>query len=66
MMEPTDLWKPNGVAQFWRMDRAWFRRVFSQREMKVGLVIVGKVGTKDPPQMCFAHYDDMIEAFPAD
>src|SRR5260221_6422532 len=52
---------PTDVLNF-----AWNRRVFVQRQMRAGLVVICHVGQQYAPKVTLAKHDDVIECLPPD
>ncbi len=65
-MKPADLWKRHGLATADRLHRPSVGRIFVQRQVTTGAVIIFQVGYQDPPKMAFVRDDDMIETFAPD
>jgi hypothetical protein len=50
------------LTMFECLDRARFRRIFLQGQMRSGPVIVAQISFENNPQVEFAEHDDMVEA----
>ena len=66
MVQPADLWNGDNRTRVGRLNRAWFGRVLSEREMRARLIVIRHVATKDSRQVVLSECDDVIEAFPAE
>ena len=46
------------------LHRAWLRRVFPQRQVRSGPMVVIEIRSKDSAQRAFIEHDHMVETFP--
>lgn len=66
VVQSTDLTQRHDWPDFRRLNRARLRRVFSQRQVRSGSVIVVKIGNESSSQRAFAENDHMVDAFAPD
>ncbi len=64
MMEPAKVW--NGFDATYGLNNSAHWRVFAQREMCSGAVVIVGIVLQHLPEMAFAQDHDMIEAVPPD
>ena len=66
MMKPADLGRRNDLTVVAYLNRAWFRRVLREREMRPRPVVVRHLAPDDPKQLPLVEREDVIEALPAE
>src|ERR1035438_6771292 len=64
MVQTAHLRDRDHSPEFRRLHFPWLWRVLLQRQMRPGLVIIGKIRGQSAPQTGFVEYDHMIQAFP--
>jgi hypothetical protein len=65
-MEPADLGNGDDPANWWGFDDSGLETVVVERLMWPCGVVVGEVGTEEPPQMALVENDDVVEALSSD
>ena len=65
MVQPANLWNNDNLTSVDSLNRTWFGRVLSEREMRARLIVIRHVAPKDSQQVTLVEGDDVIEAFPA-
>ena len=65
-MEPADLGQLDHLADLRRLDVPVFRAILSQRQMRAGATVVGKIALENPAQVSLSQHDDMIQALSPD
>jgi hypothetical protein len=63
VVQSTDLTYRHDGPNFRRLNRAQLGRVFSQRQMRSGSVIVVKIGNEGSAQRAFTEHNHMVETF---
>lgn len=63
VVQSTDLTPSHDWPHFRRLNRARLRRVFSQRQVGSGSVIVVKIGNEGSARRSFTEHNHMVEAF---
>ena len=63
VVQSTDLTQRDDWPDFRRLNRARLWRVFSQRRVRSGSVIVVKIGKESSAQRAFAENDHRVDAF---
>jgi hypothetical protein len=62
VVQSTDLTHRHDWPDFRRLNRSRLRRIFSQRQVRSGSVIVVKIGNEGSAQRAFTEHDHMVEA----
>ena len=62
MMKPTQHRQGDDFAQGFRLDLAAIRRIFVQREMRAGAIIIAEISFQYPSEMVFTENDEAVEA----
>lgn len=64
MVQPADLRNRDYFPK--RLDVAWYGRIFIQRQMQAGVIVVADVGVQHTAQRFLTEHDDVVEALSAD
>jgi len=65
VVQSTHLRYRHVLPDFWPFDRARLGRVFAQRQVRSGSMIVIEIADKNSAQGALVKHDHMVETFPA-